>query len=84
MRTREEVKRAFQPIEGKPSLVQSQAIMKITAAYQDLADQVMVDVPECADRTAAVRKLLESKFTAIQAITHTGYEPKGKQDGKEK
>lgn len=74
MRTREEVTKAFNPIDGK-FLTETQKIMihKMTTEFCDLAEKIAMDVPECADRTAALRLLLEAKFTCVQAITHTGY-----------
>jgi hypothetical protein len=74
MRTPEDVTRAFTPVPGKElSEQQTQGIMLVQNAFLELASTIMIDVPECADRTAALRKLLEAKFTCVQAITHTGY-----------
>lgn len=72
MRTREEVVSAFTPVV-KLSEVQKTAILKLEIAFRDLATDIVDLVPETPDRTAALRKLLESKFTCTQAVTH--YKP---------
>ncbi len=73
MRTKLEVLNAFTP-NPRLTQVQNMALMKTNKAFQDLAVELIDLVPECADRTAALRKLLESKFTCIQAITHHGFD----------
>lgn len=82
MKTREEVVHAFTPVNPKEiSPVQQQAILIMQTEHVDLATTIFKDVPECADRTVALRKLLECKMYCIQAITHTGFfKPDTKKD----
>ena len=84
MRTRDEVIHAFTPVM-KLSEGQKMRLLKLEVAYKDLATEILDLVPESADRTSALRKLLEVKFTTSQAITHTN-EPalKGSTNGIEK
>ncbi len=70
MRTREEVIHAFTPVGAKLDEVQRMALLKTENAFKDLATDLIDFLPECADRTAALRKLLEAKMTCTQAITH--------------
>lgn len=69
MRNREEVVHAFTP-NPKLNEIQKQALLRTEMAFKELATEVVDLVPECADRTAALRKLLEAKMTCVQAITH--------------
>ena len=69
MRTKDEVKYAFTPV-GKLDQAQKMRMMKIEKAFIELGTDIIDLVPECADRTSALRKLMEAKFTATQAITH--------------
>jgi hypothetical protein len=69
MRTRDEVIKAFTPA-GKLDSVQQSALLKVEVAFKECAVEAFDMVPECPDRTAALRKLLEAKMTCIQAITH--------------
>lgn len=69
MRTKPEVIAAFTPNQHlEPG--QKARILKIQNAYLDLATDIIDLVPDGPDRTSALRKLLDSKFTAVQAITH--------------
>ena len=70
MRTKLEVEKAFTPV-GKLSAEQGIRLMKITNAFKDLATDIIDLVPEAADRTSALRKLLNAKFECVQAITHS-------------
>ena len=45
-------------------------INNVTAAYETLASAILNIGPASAHRTAALRKLLESKMTLIHGITH--------------
>lgn len=72
MRTADEVKYAFTAV-GKLDTGLSQRILRLEIAFRELASEVFDLVPESADRTAALRKLLESKMTCVQAISH--YKP---------
>lgn len=69
MRTKAEVKHAFTP-SAKLSEVQQSALLKTQMLFQNTADELMDLVPDSADRTAGMRKLLEAKMTFTQAITH--------------
>lgn len=69
MRTLAEVKHAFTP-SGKLTSTQQIKMMKVQNAYENLSAEVMDLVPESADRTHALRQLLDSKFWCSQAITH--------------
>lgn len=81
MRSREEVLDAIRPRDPKfLSEVQKQALLRIQLAFEELATSIIDDVPESADRTVACRKLLECKRDCVQAITHTGFQPKEKTD----
>lgn len=90
MRTQAEVVHAFTPV-GKLDPGLTQRILRIEVAFRELAVELVDLVPECPDRTAALRKLLESKMTCVQAISHAQAEEKApaptkekKDDGKEK
>lgn len=73
MRTRDEVTKAFTPVENK-FLTETQKILiqKFGVEFCDLAEKIAIDIPETADRTACLRTLLEAKFMCSQAITHSG------------
>lgn len=70
MRNREEVEHAFTSI-GKLDAGGTQRVLRLNVAFKDLAHEIMELAPETPDRTASLRKLLEAKFTAIQAVTHS-------------
>lgn len=73
MRTIEEIKVAFQPVS--PAVLdagQKQKLMIIANRAQEFAEEVLDLVPECADRTHALRLVLDAKFWCVQAITHYG------------
>lgn len=75
MQTTEEIKRAFHPIPSKEMTeVMKACIQKAEIKFVDLCEELLQIVPPCADRTAAFRKIMEAKFTCIQAITH--HQPK--------
>lgn len=69
MRTVAEINYAFTPV-AKLSEIQRSAMLKTEIAFKELATDIADLVPECPDRTAALRKLLEAKMTCTQAITH--------------
>lgn len=70
-KTQEDVKKAFHPIPSKELTEEMKArITRIEYAMVELATEVLDLVPESADRSAALRKILEAKFTCVQAITH--------------
>jgi N-acetylglucosamine-6-phosphate deacetylase len=69
MKDSKSVLEAFTP-KTKLTPGQTQRMAKINKAYQDLAVELVELAPENADRTSALRKLLDSKMTAVQSITH--------------
>ncbi len=69
MRTREEVIHAFTPV-GKLTQSQQHCLFLLQKKATDFATDIIDLVPSCADRTAALRLLLQAKQTCIQAITH--------------
>ncbi len=69
MRSKDEVKYAFTPV-GKLNKVQENCLLKLQVAFIELGTEIIDLVPNCADRTSALRKLQEAKFTCVQAITH--------------
>jgi hypothetical protein len=69
MRTIEEVKFAFTSV-GKLDEITRTKLLKLENSFKELATDILDLVSESADRTACLRKLLESKFTAVQALTH--------------
>lgn len=73
MRTQPEIKYAFEP--QKLSETQKHLILKTEMAFKELAETIIDLAPETADRTAALRKVLEAKFMTVQAITHPGQAP---------
>lgn len=74
MRTAKEVTYEFTP-QGKLEPVATNKLLKIETAFKDLATDIIDLVPECAHRTAALRKLLEAKMTCSQAISHPPVQP---------
>lgn len=70
MRTIDEIKHAFQPVGKNLDQGQTHRILKIQAALQLAAEEILDLVPECADRTHAMRLVLDSKFWCTQAISH--------------
>lgn len=46
------------------------AMARIAEKAELLVMDLMAEVPQCADRSAAVRKVREAVFTANYAITH--------------
>lgn len=69
MRTKEEVVHAFTPV-GKLDPSNTQKILRVEVLMRETAQELMDLVPESADRTTAMRKLLEAKMTCVQAISH--------------
>lgn len=45
-------------------------VRELTAQFHNLAMYIENEVPPSADRTAALRKMLEAKMTLVQGITH--------------
>lgn len=69
MRTLEEATAAFKPVTNLGD-DQRGALTIIESQFLNLVEHVFSEVPATADRAAAVRKLLEAKWTCVQAITH--------------
>ena len=71
MRTKEEVVKAFTPISNTEfTNVKRQKVTLLQQACIDFAATLIDLVPDSADRTASMRKLMEIKMTCTQAITH--------------
>lgn len=69
MRTKDEIKFQFNPV-GNLDTVSQQKLLNVTRAMEDAATELFDNVPECADRTHALRLMLDAKMWAIQAISH--------------
>lgn len=69
MRTRKEVVHAFSPV-AKLSPAQKQRMLRVEVMLKEVAEEIIELVPDCPDRTSAIRKVLEAKFNCVQAITH--------------
>lgn len=69
MRTLAEVKHAFTPV-GKLDQTKQIKMLHIQSGFEGMASEIMDKVPESADRTHALRQLLDAKFWCVQAITH--------------
>lgn len=69
MFNRAQILDAFTP-NAKPSQVDKQALLIIENAFKDVATDIEKHVPCTPDRTSALRKLLEAKWSCAQAITH--------------
>lgn len=50
--------------------VQQQKILKLETGFVDLAKEIVDLCPDNADRTAALRKLLNAKMECVHSITH--------------
>ncbi len=68
MNTQADVIYAFTP--QKLDQTAQQKVLHLEVAYKEMALVVLDMVPEGADRTTAIRRLLESKMIAIQSISH--------------
>lgn len=69
MRTAKEVDHAFTAVK-KLSPSQTQRLLNMEVRFKEMATDILDQVPESADRTSALRKLLETKMMCSQAITH--------------
>lgn len=70
MRTKEEAVKAIQPAP-KLSPSQQQRMLNIQKRFEDITEEIFENVPDCADRTSGMRKLLDAKMTLVHAITHS-------------
>lgn len=76
MRTKEDALKYMRSIEPKfLTEVQKQAMLRLQIGVEEFLHAIFDNVPDSAERTVAVRKLLECKMNCNQAITHTGFEP---------
>ena len=75
MRTLVEAKSAFAAVD-KLNQGQTMRLLKLEKAFQSFTEDVFDLVDECPDRTAALRKLLEAKWTLCHAVTHVAQEKK--------
>ncbi len=69
MRTKEEIAFAFTPVV-KLGVTQQQLLLRTQILFKDTATELADLIPDSADKTDAMRKLLEAKFMFIQALTH--------------
>lgn len=51
---------------------QTMRLLKLEKAFQSMAEDIFDLVPECPDRTAGLRLLLQAKWTFCHAVTHSG------------
>lgn len=73
MKTVDDLKHAFQPVSpNSMDAGQRQRLMTLQNRAQEFAEDILDLVPDCADRTHALRLVLDSKFWGVQAITHHG------------
>ncbi len=70
MITLPEAKLAFQAVT-KLDQGQTMRLLKLQKTFESLAEDVFDLVSECPDRTAALRLLLQAKWTLSHAVTHT-------------
>lgn len=59
---------------GSVPLNESQqvTVKLVTDRFTEMARTILTNVPRCAHRTAALRKLLEAKMTCVDAIAKGG------------
>lgn len=79
MRYTGDVEHAFSSVKITPA--QGSRVLRTEIAFKDLALEMMQLLPESADRTAALRKLLETKHACVQAITHEAPAEEAGQNG---
>lgn len=65
-----DVARVFSNVPVSPA--QQKLIQSVTDDFITLGASVMANVPRCAGRTAALRKLWEAKVTCVDAIAKGG------------
>lgn len=69
MTDRTSIQAAFTPV-GPLSTEVNHKVNIINRAFLDLALEVESTVPASADRTSAIRRILNAKFECVQALTH--------------
>ena len=47
-------------------------LQRVSVHFHDLANRIVADIPAGAERTVALRKLLESKDAAVRAVIEGG------------
>ena len=62
--------KAIDFIPAATSLEQRNLIATVNGRFYDLACSIEALIPSSANRTAALRKMLEAKMTLVQGITH--------------
>lgn len=78
MRTLLEIKHAFNAVPpNQLTEGHKMRMLKLTKNIEDLAGDIFEYTPESADRTHALRLLLDCKFWCVQAITHETKKPPG-------
>lgn len=84
MRTKEEGLTALRAVDPKfIGEVQKQAMLRFQVGVEEFAHALYDNVPDGADRTCAMRHLLDCKMTAIQAITHEVRKEEPKNENKQ-
>lgn len=58
-----------------PSPAQEYAHERLAMATEDFIKAILLNAPDCADRTAAIRKAREAKMTASAAVALMTEEP---------
>lgn len=69
MQTKDDVIQAFMPVQ-KLDEGQKMRLLHLENTFKEAATDIIEYVPECPDRTVALRGLLSAKFLAVQALTH--------------
>ena len=73
MLTKEQALAELEAVDPKfISEVQKQMFNLVTSAYKDIVDDIYSNVPDCAARSSAIRRILTAKFECIHAIAHYG------------
>lgn len=71
IKTLDDVKKEFLPVPAKELTEPMKArITRLELAFVNMGHEMIDLVPDSAHRTSAFRKLIEAKFTCVQAITH--------------
>lgn len=80
MRTKDDVKYAFSSQKVDPT--RWSKILRTEIAFKELASEMIELASDSADRTAAMRKLLEAKQGFVHAISHEVPAQEAGKDGK--
>lgn len=68
--TAENVEQVFGSVETDEN--QKATITALTTKFTDLAREVILSVPDCAHRSAALRDLLTAKWACVDAVAKGG------------